>query len=197
MGKKDKDIEESIYNMLDLVEAEVISVRDDMSKIYDVTDGFYKNFHGLCNTATIRLIDNLRISLKNTPVDIYSIHGEQKHTPRTESCHWPFQHTWLAVDFDQCTIYADPTCGQFKDLYNDIPDYYVSTKPPKWFYPDSRNPVWNGITARINEKIKIKRKGVPPYSADKIIEDGIIEFLQYEVWGRISDIIRKIMGKGR
>ena len=82
-------------------------------------------------------------------------------------------------------IYVDPTSSQFSYIHDDIPDYYISTDKPKWYYPDDENPAWKGITKKINSLIRITRK----INGNKV-HYGIIEFIQYEIWGIISDLIR-------
>lgn len=71
------------------------------------------------------------------------VHGEQAHSTKIKEEYWGIEHTWIAVHYKDITVYADPTASQFKWLWHDIPDYYVSTRKPKWFYPDSENPRWN------------------------------------------------------
>lgn len=84
-------------------------------------------------------------------------------------------------------FYVDPTMGQFKYLYNNIPDYWVSTKNPAryYYYQDRKNPAWHPfITRFINQNIK-----VPVEYNGEMHKEGIIEFIQYEIWGKISQFI--------
>lgn len=148
------------------------------------------NFNGLCDVVSDKLIEKIKYYMDNKfgiQVKVYKLHGEQKHTPKIPSSKWTLQHTWVAMMIGNNVIYIDATCQQFQDMYNDIPDYYISDKPPKWFYPDSKNWVYGiKFTRLINRKIKIKHS---------LMHEGIIEFIQYSVWGTISDLIRKILYK--
>lgn len=80
--------------------------------------------------------------------------------------------------------YVDCTSQQFQDLYKDIPDYYISRKSPKWYYPDSRNPSWRGVLSRVNRKFE-----VPIKQGDCVIKVGVVSFVQLDVMGVISDFI--------
>lgn len=188
----------SIINSLltDVIPMVVESVRDKLSRKYDVTSGGCEKFAGLCDVASAEVILRLKDYLINigftTPGDftIMSIHGEQRHSTIIESRFWILQHTWVYLNIFNTAIYIDPTSSQFDNIYNDIPSYYISTVKPKWFYPDRENPAWRGMGCKINNVKIIPRKIM---LNDDIYQarDGIIEFIQYEIWGRISDTIRK------
>lgn len=189
----------SIVNSLltDVIPMIVESVRDKLSKQYDVTSGGCEKFSGLCDAASAEVIVRLKDYLINsgftTPEDfvVMSIHGEQRHSTIIESKFWILQHTWVYLNISNTPIYIDPTSSQFDNIYDDIPSYYISTVKPKWFYPDQENPAWRGICGKINNIRFIPRKIIVNDEIYKA-HDGIIEFVQYEIWGRISDAIRKI-----
>lgn len=169
-------------------------VRKEIAETHDVEskDSDFYRYTGLCDYASsmiVSKINSLNEDRNNPDFIAGTVHGEQKHSPRIESKYWAEQHTWVAVLLCRlnCFIFIDPTSSQFKRLYSDIPDIYISMRPPKWFYPDRKNPLWNGITGKINESIKFPFK-----HGDFIVHDGLIEILQYRVWGNISDLLRKI-----
>ena len=170
-----------------------MNVRDELSRKYAVHKGEHQDYAGLCDIAVNMLHEQLKQFEKDygVRVDFKSIHGEQKHSPYINSCLWPLQHTWAKVKMMGVSMYVDPTAGQFKRMYNFIPEVYVSTRKPKWYYPDSSNPVHNTkITTFINKHIKMPVKH-PVWNGHihklETMKVGIIEFLQFEVWGRISD----------
>ena len=96
----------------------------------------------LVNMHNVEVLE--RVNLYDVAgIQIEFIHGEQKHTTKLKPEYWGIEHTWLKVTMGKIVIYADPTCGQFKWLYKDIPDWYVSARRPKWFFPDIENPEFN------------------------------------------------------
>ena len=124
-----------------------LETRDELARKYDVNNITSPTFRyrGLCNIASDMFKGKLdayseRIYGGNT-VHLYCIynHGEQHHNSKILSRFWGCQHTWLQVIYKQKLYYVDPTCGQFFDLYDDIPPYYVSDIEPKWFYNDKDN----------------------------------------------------------
>ena len=149
-----------MQEFIDEITKYVIKTREYLSKHYDVTKGQYKDYTGLCDKAIQRLFIYLRAS--GIPREhLNSIHGEQKHSIEIPSSEWFMEHTWGYIIHNGITIYVDPTSQQFKYLYYDIPNYYVSTKPPRWYLPDMNNVVWKpGILHTMNEKIKIGRFGI-------------------------------------
>lgn len=176
----------------------VEDVRLELSNRYKIHACDSDNYHyqGLCDEAC-RMIDyilsNVSVRIfkktKGKVLGVLHRHGEQKHSPVvTESKNWPLQHSWLIVKYDNEKWYVDATCQQFGWLYDDIPDLYVSKEPPRWFYDDRDNPAWNGITKKINNMIVIPRR---INNSNVYVKDGLIEFIQYEIWGRISDYIRR------
>ena len=179
---------------LQIINGTVLQVRDELASEHDVTaDGDYKDFAGLCDESVSRFIYKMIEFAKNNNIKMeYSImHGEQSHTPICPSKYWPRQHTWCSVNMHGCTKYVDPTSSQFRDIYPDIPDYYVSYHMPKWYYNDRKNPRWNGITRKIEDRIWIMRKVIFPDGHQIYVKDGIVSIIQYELWGRISDLIRR------
>lgn len=182
----------------------VESIRENLREKYYVYDekSLYKNYAGLCNIASelfcksmTEYFDNHKKLLKIS-YSVGSIHGEQKHSPKILSKYWGIQHTWCYVKLDNNIIYVDITSEQFKSLYPDIPDYYISTMKPKWFYPDRNNPAFRGIFGFINKHVLINHKILDLHENPRKVRDGIIEFFQYTVWGHISDKIgKKIFNK--
>lgn len=197
-----KSQKEAIINIFvnDIILPQIKSIRNKLASEYDVVNGCFKNYTGLCNEASKEFCDTLNEYFKangeltkDLQASVESIHGEQRHTPRIESKNWPAQHTWCIVKVAKMKIYVDITSQQFQDIYDDIPDYYVSIIKPKWFYSDKDNIAWRaffGIPRWFNEHIKIQHK-----LGDRVIKEGIIEYIQYEIWGKISDKIYKINHK--
>jgi len=88
-------------------------------------------------------------------------------------------------------MYVDPTSGQFTRMYGYIPDFYISTREPKWCYPDEKNPVWsNSITSTLNKKIKIPSSMTEENGKVIKFKEGIVEYFQYVLWGKISDSLK-------
>lgn len=164
-------------------------IREDLASYYNVESLEYENYRGLCDIACNKFM-NVAMHDNDVYVRVRLIHGEQKHKPNLISRCWAYEHTWMQVMVNGVYVYADPTSGQFKNLYSDIPDYYISTKKPKWYYPDKRNPAFNGLTRMLNDRIKLNIK-VPRLNGNGMCnyKIGIIEYLQRFVWGRISDKI--------
>lgn len=184
-----------IQELLEIVRQTVERVRAQLSMTYDVNSEEYHNFAGLCYEASKMCSEYVKDEIKKTfnlDIEVVSIHGEQAHHPRIPSQKWAIQHTWIKILAYGYTIYADPTSGQFKHLYSDIPEFYVDTKKPFWYYSDRSNPVWNGITRDINKKIKFARL-IKLADEEFTVHCGIIEILQFDVWGNISDFIRKFI----
>lgn len=172
----------------------VIEVRKELAKSHNVYRGDYKNYTGLCDLSVELLRHKLEEYSKenNVEIECHSIHGEQKHTWKIYSCLWSLQHTWAVVKMMGVTMYVDPTSEQFKRMYLFIPDLYISTRKPKWYYPDKHNPVYcNKITRYLNDHIKIPI--TISLSNGNVTKGraGIIEFIQYEIWGRICDSMKK------
>lgn len=174
-------------------------IRDNLSNSYNVEnpESEYYQFRGLCNTASEEFIQLCRrryFAENVTLLECSGLHGEQRHHPRLLSIYWLLEHTWVECIFDTpCGVmkfYVDPTSEQYSILYSDIPNYIVSNKPIKFYYKDDDNPRWNNRFLRyINDKILYKVGS--PYN-----KVGIIEFLQYIIWGNISDLLHKIFYKG-
>ena len=175
----------------------VISIREQLYENYNVVNTWSENldYRGLCDTAYTMLKDRIDLfnKLHNVNWQVIHFHGEQAHTPRINSKNWIYQHTWAAITDGIDTIYIDITSQQFRWLYPDIPDYYISFKPPKWYYSDKKNPAWSGITGKLNRKFRIKRKIKLKGGSIVDTSDGIIELCQYEIWGPVSNILRFII----
>ena len=150
------------------------------------------NLEGLCNKAVEMLQTEFYVLLSNNrKYDSYNVvygtlHGELTHSPKILSKYWPIQHTIAVISVNDTKFFVDPTSSQFNDILEDVNDYYISTVKPKWFYPDKSNPVWNGITKTINNKIHIHAK-----IAGLDYNLGIVEWMQFYVWGSLSDMIHK------
>lgn len=164
----------------------------------DVTSPESNNYRyrGLCDTACDRFVSEATrlASEYGIRLEAVKVHGEQKHSPRIHSSQWMREHTWLIVTYvdmydNSYKLYVDPTSEQFQDLYDDIPDYYISDKPLRWYYPDKRNPAFHGWTNKLNKRLYIRKHVREDPSWETIIHYGIIEFWQYEIWGRISNFI--------
>lgn len=158
------------------------NTREYIGSLYDTSSEGYKYFKGLCDISCEEVIDTIKEKMFTkysiNDLNIHTIHGEQRHLPRILSKFWGYEHTWIVFKLSSYKIYIDPTSGQFKELYDDIPDYYISTIPPKWYIPDRKNPIFgNKLFRSINDIITIKRN------------IGIIEYIYYDIWGIISDKI--------
>ncbi len=173
-------------------------IRSDLAKEYDVfPGGKNENYMGLCDIAVTRLIKQLEKykEKRNISLVFKAEHGELSHSPICDSSHWPTQHTWCLVKRFDALIYVDPTSSQFKDIFPDIPEYYLSLEPPKWYLSDRFNRAYSGWTATLNKwklTYKIRKDG-----KRMVVREGIVEFFQYSIWGGISDFIRRhFMKKG-
>jgi hypothetical protein len=172
---------DAIFNILkkDMIEPLVLAVREEIPETTDYT--------GMCNLASTSLYTAIKDFLNDDEmlgqyIKVGIMHGELRHNPLIPSKDWLNQHTWNYVDvFGKYRIYVDCTSQQFQKFFDDIPDYYISYKPPKWYYNDKKNPLFKSkFIFNINKKFQFKYKG------NKI---GIIEFCQYFIWGSISDLI--------
>lgn len=179
--------------LINFLDPMVYDIRKRLSKRYPVRDseGRWYKYQGLCDMSVEILESELRIwnSAYGTNFRLQVIHGEQKHSPRTLSKNWGLQHTWCQVSNGKAKVYVDPTSSQFQDLYKDIPDYYISNEKPKWFYPDRDNISMKGIFAVLNKwrlTYKTRKDG-----RTIIVREGVVNFIQYEIWGKISDALYK------
>lgn len=176
----------SLDDFINVVQVNVERTRSILSKRYNVRiNGDHPFYRGLCDEACdiladlmIQSVEDKSLYLENASLTIESIDGEQKHTPVIDTSNWNVKHSWLKLSIDGLPpVYADPTCSQFFNLYQDIRPYHVSTRPPKWFYPDTRNPYYMlpnfGIGGTLRKTVK---------------------FLQYGVWGRVSECIHVVLG---
>lgn len=198
------------YQCMRLCEVAVYVVRRKLREEYNISSGPYYHYCGLCDKACDMVVSELE-RLLNSNIQGYSTiksmtphtkHGEQKHLPTIDSLSWPRQHTWLYVEFkpvdvevDIVGLYIDPTSEQFRDIYPYIPTSIISTEEPKWYYDDRKNPLWNGITKKLNDWIQFNKTITEPDLSRRKVKEGIIEFLQYDVWGYISDVIHYIIVK--
>jgi hypothetical protein len=171
-----------------------MEIRDEIAKEKDVNDsesGYYK-YAGCCDQSVAMLEEKLSIW---RGFHLRYLHGEQRHRIQTDPKYWPRQHTWARIEFNGRTIYVDPTSSQFQHIYDDIPDVYISDEPPKWYYPDNENPVYKqkSFTRWLNQRIVIKHRAK---GWKKPVSDGLIQFIQFEIWGNIVKLIRKIIYPG-
>lgn len=167
----------------------------------------HPNFTGLDDKASTMLVEALMSSeeLKKVSVfdlEIVKVYGEMNHKPFIPSKYWAIRHVWVEVGMNfkarnveryrvrDVYIYIDCTSQQFKHIFEDIPDFYISTLTPEWFYPDMYNFVHTEEVFKwLNENIKIPVKAEDNKYHDNVI--GISEYCQYEIWGRISDWLGK------
>lgn len=193
MDRRFKNEEEKV--LAEICHDMVVLIRKNLAKEFDVVNEF-PNYSGLCDTSITMLMILCKeySKVNNINLECRGIHGEQSHHVRLDSKCWGYQHTWAVVRCHGIDMYVDPTSGQFQCIYDDIPDFYVSTKKPKWYYPDKKNPQFNNrFTRKLNELITFHRKVTFSNGKTINVTDGIIEILQYEVWGKISDMIRKFI----
>lgn len=185
-------------NAIKLLTDIVIEIRNELAIEYDIFNcDEFKDYRSLCDTS-IKMLNDKLIEYADTheiTIKCTAIHGEQKHNSRIDSSYWMYQHTWALVTINEISIYVDPTSSQFKYLYSDIPDFYISTIAPPWYYPDTKNPVFHpAFTRWIDEHIKIPLLHYKRFNG-KRPKAGIIEFFQYEIWGGLCDMKRKFLNK--
>ncbi|MCM1215412.1 MAG: hypothetical protein NC548_12940 [Lachnospiraceae bacterium] len=186
----------NLDNSYELINFNVRQVRRELEKKGVRKDDYHYNYRGLCDEASTLFLQKMKNSCERRciPFKGTTVHGEQRHNPRIRSTQWYAQHTWACVEIRGVKWYVDCTSSQFQDMYDDIPDYYISRKEPKWFYNDRKNPAFNGITKWLNQHVIFTKTIVDSDGDIRKVHDGIIEILQYDVWGSISDFIRKIIG---
>jgi hypothetical protein len=185
MGKK-----EIISN---IIIPAVIDIRDrELFEKYNVNEnGYYRQYEGLCNEATTSFINRMN-KLNNdigTNIECKAVHGELKHNPLILSKYWSIQHTWIKMKVDKYTFYIDCTSSQFKWLFKNIPEYYISCKKPKWYISDSKLPEF-----RRDEFSQMISK-YTIYTYDKNGYCGSIPlpvFIRYKIWAKISDFIHRL-----
>lgn len=177
--------------IIDILERFCIIIRRELMCIYNTRNNSnHENYAGLCDIACNMLKEKLEnyASINDANISLSLVHGEQSHHYRIQSKHWHEQHTWAKVTWNGSVFYVDPTASQFSEYYPDIPAIYISKESPKWYYRDSVNPLFSDKGSKINKIIKI-----PVRINGKWKFIGIIEFFQYEIHGRISDILHKIL----
>lgn len=178
-----------------VIEKLILQVRSELSILYDVDEGQeYEYFAGLCEISCERfeeLISDLNDRL-GTNLKVKRHHGEQRHTPLIESKYWPIEHTWASVTCGNVVLYIDITSSQFKYIYDDIPDYYISTSKPKWYYPDYDNWRFKGKVIKRLMNYRCIKHTIQINGEPLVINDSVAEVLQFDIWGRISDAIHRI-----
>lgn len=172
--------------LLDLVKISgkiVFNLRGTLSKIYDITKGEYIDYTGLCNEAYTLFGEEINKlnNENNLNLQVIKFHGEQKHTVKIDPKHWYYEHTWIGLKEKNSNkiLYIDPTSQQFKWLYDDIPDFYISDKPPKWYLNDKDNFFFK------------------VYNKNKWIAKNIVSKFDYYIWGSICRIYRYFMIKNK
>ena len=107
-----------------------------------------------------------------------TIHGELVHNYKINSDNWGLKHSLVKIIYGGIPIYIDITSEQLMDLNPLIPNIYISIYKPWYMLLDEDNIIYkNSILKNMNNKIKI-------------MNVGIIEIFQYDIWGSISDILR-------
>lgn len=173
-----------------IIEENVKALREELRPQTEGSNPLHPNYTGLCYQATSMFLGRMTDVCydKQIALECESIHGEQRHTPEVPSKYWGNQHQWCWVKLLGKKYYVDCTSGQFRDLYNDIPDYYISAEKPRWFYEDSRNPA----NTKWNQRLIVDQHIVCTDWGYNIEYTTLVEYIQYQIWGPISDLIRKI-----
>jgi hypothetical protein len=166
----------------------------ELSSKYNIYSKKYYNYKGLCNEASQSFINRINKLNQAIGSEIYCkmIHGELRHTPRVKSEYWSYEHTWVVMIIDKYTFYIDITSSQFKWLFKDIPDYYISTREPKWYLPDYENIEFSKLKiCKWLMDIKVFR-----FSSNKFkMTMPLPIFYIYKIWAPISDLIHQILFK--
>lgn len=191
------------YAITSDIEKTIKHVRKTLADEYDVESkgSMWRNYRGLCDKASSMFTDIFNSKCGKSPGYKHSpyarlVHGEMVHSPKCPSKYWAQQHTWVEINISNkkpTYIYVDPTSSQFKSIFDDIPEYYISSFKPRWYLADRDNAIWSNKLVRfIDAHIRIKNKFAS--TPDHDVYEGIISLCTYEIWGRISDCIRKLMG---
>lgn len=139
---------------------------------------------GMCDRASEVFMDLFNQKIGYAYIRATTEHGEIIHTPRIKSEYWCMQHTWNVINISGVgKVYVDTTGPQFRDIFQDIPEIYVSTEPPKWYLPDSKNICFkpNSVWKRLNGYI------IPIPTRDGIHRARMIDFLVHGIVGFLSD----------
>jgi hypothetical protein len=156
---------------------ELIKIKKIILRVREELDNS-DNYKGLCDEAC--QLFKKYIST-NESIEFIQCHGELKHTFKIDPHSWNIEHSWIKLKFtDGFVLYIDPTSQQFRDLYPDIPDYYMSQDAPIWYYSDKDN---------ICFKYKFINKHKYIFR--------IVSFCQYGIYGTICKMIRFFIYKGR
>ena len=127
----------------------------------------------------------------NINCNVYKVSGELKHSPVIFSKYWKTKRIWICLLYFDKWIYIDPFSIEVSKLIPEIPEYYISFKMPKWYLPLYKNKSYStNLGIFLNHKF-----GVIKEEDGTLVRYGIIDYLQYKVWGRISDWIHKIRYK--
>lgn len=173
-----------IYKLVEIV-------RDDLADKYDVVTIGGNNYcyRGLCDVASNKFVELFNKHYGRTSDKFIGtatiIHGELRHSPKCLSKYWYIEHTWVEIHLcmhNGMTVYVDLTGGQFNYIFDDIQEYNVSAiYPLRWYIPDRNNFRFSRLGKWMNKLIKVHTGNV---------QLGIIEYIQFVVFGKISDWIR-------
>lgn len=100
-----------------------------------------------CTNQVIGFNETIRTITKD-PLDVFGIscelvHGELAHISDIPEEYWPIEHTIIEIEHHDNMIYIDLTSKQFQEINKKIPDSYIGSTIPWWFYPDRDNPKFN------------------------------------------------------
>lgn len=139
---------------------------------------------GMCDNASVKFMELFNERSEYNSIRATTTHGELVHTPRIKSEYWSLQHTWNVINIAGVgSIYVDVTGIQFRDIFEDIPSIYVSTEPPKWYLPDSKNVCYkpNSIGRRLNHYV------IHIPTPKRVVHAHLMEFITHGVVGFLSD----------
>jgi len=159
----------------------VSDIRSYLAKTYNIIKGEHEEYKGLCDIAYSLFEKEINKFNDNLNFEVICFHGEQKHTPKIDPNNWYYEHTWIGLKEKNSNkiLFIDPTSQQFKWLYDDIPDFYISDNPPKWYLNDKDNFFFK------------------VYNKNKWIAKNIVNKFDYYIWGSICRIYRYFMIKNK
>lgn len=159
------------------------AVDDSLSRLDDEFPND-KTYAGMCNVACQYMKEYIATTYwanVDEPIKVQFVHGELIKSPMVKSEDWHYEHTWLKLSLRDKWLYVDPTAKQWKVVFPNIPDVYISVVPPRWFIPDA-----------------ISSLRLPPVKAlnnirmfDKTInmDVGAYDWFVDNVYGKVSDWI--------
>lgn len=141
MNEKSLDTKLIINNFIShVIQKHVSYIRNEFSNEFNVNNGCFKNYRGLSYDMSEEFINKIKSYIKESNLSedlgfsIKRIEGYPKLIKKRESNSTIFHHHWVEVSIFSKRIYVDLCSQEFKDLYKDIPDYYVGFKKPKWYF---------------------------------------------------------------